>query len=350
MNTDEILRQLKNAGLHVLGPGADSTTVYIEDPSCILRGFETFVEYAWIIISILTGLLLFGWAISLIRGAKSSLMTNIRNLMIMFGTLSLAIPIVNLIWGGDLFGRGCRRIEISVADVNRIMAVRNARLGKNGELYETLEIQDTGAVMDSGAVADALGAVPYPETGPVQSLPEPAGDSAEPAPDATTTPPATNERNDARNNRSAYAISAAAAGNDVIYNYSDERRIRFTGGTRAWRNTNPGNLRYSDFSRRMGAIGQAGGFAVFPSEQVGMDAVAALLKSDTYRGLTIAGAINRYAPPSENDTARYHRKLERLTGLNINRRLADLSPSELENVANAIRQIEGWRSGRKVEL
>lgn len=41
-----------------------------------------------------------------------------------------------------------------------------------------------------------------------------------------------------------------------------------SGGTKAWRNNNPGNMIYSakGFAIRHGAIGKAGGMAVFPSE------------------------------------------------------------------------------------
>ena len=102
--------------------------------------------------------------------------------------------------------------------------------------------------------------------------------------------------------------------------------------------------------RRAGAIGQAGGFAVFPDESTGMRAISSLLQSDSYINLTIAGAISRYAPPVENDTAAYHRSIQKLTGLSINRRISDLSEAELSRVANAIRQIEGWSVGRIVSM
>ena len=146
------------------------------------------------------------------------------------------------------------------------------------------------------------------------------------------------------------AVSATEAGRDVIYHYADNSRIRYTGGTRAWRNTNPGNLRYYDFSKSMGAIGGAGGFAVFPDEDAGMDALVRLLRTDTYRRRTIGDAVRRYAPPSENDTARYMQRLANLTGLDLSRRVGDLNDSEILRVANAIRQIEGWRSGRKMAM
>ena len=44
MNTTTILQLLKNSGFH--GLRADAEFIYMEDPSCILRSFETFINYA----------------------------------------------------------------------------------------------------------------------------------------------------------------------------------------------------------------------------------------------------------------------------------------------------------------
>lgn len=151
MNTEIIVRLLKNSGINVIG--ADSTSVFIEDPSCILRGFETFIEYAWIIITAITGVLLFGWAISMIRGAKNDIFTNLRNLIIMFATLSMVIPIVNLIWGDDLFAIGCKTIAVPLDDLNTMLDARNKKLKTaTGDLYEDMYIYDSGAVMTETSV------------------------------------------------------------------------------------------------------------------------------------------------------------------------------------------------------
>lgn len=125
MNTDTIIRLLQNSGINVIG--SDATSVYIEDPSCILRGFENFIEYAWIIITAVTGVLLFGWAISMIRGAKNDIFTNLRNLIIMFATLSMVIPIVNMIWGDDLFAHGCKTVAISMDELNTLLDMRDKK-------------------------------------------------------------------------------------------------------------------------------------------------------------------------------------------------------------------------------
>lgn len=352
MNTDAIARLLQNSGFHILG--TDGVFLYLEDPSCILRSFETFIEYAWVVIICITGLLLFGWAISLIRGAKNDIFINMRNLIIILGTLGAVVPIVNMIWGDDLFARGCRTIKVSITELNEILDARNLELSKYEEfrLYENLDIYDSGAIPYSDAPLAATDVPPDLQTVSV------TGNNNAFQPTTSTSPD--NMDNDNRSvlsvrpGRPAQATQrptkASARSNDVLYTNADGTQYRHTGGTRAWRNNNPGNIRYSEFSRRNGAIGQAGGFAVFPSEEVGTRAVFSLLRSDSYVDLTIAAAISRYAPPVENDTAKYHENIKKLTGLSINRLISDLSDTELSNVVNAIRSIEGWGVGEIIDI
>ncbi|MDW3024591.1 MAG: hypothetical protein R8N50_02795 [Alphaproteobacteria bacterium] len=145
MNTDTITLLLTNSGFHNVR--VDPDFVYMEDPSCILRSFEAFVQYAWFAVLILTGLLLTGWAISMIRGAKNDLLVNMRNLVIIFGVLSISKPTMNIIYGDDLFARGCKTISVPMAEMNRLLAARNASLNSHGnnEAYETMNIYDSGA-------------------------------------------------------------------------------------------------------------------------------------------------------------------------------------------------------------
>lgn len=343
MNTEIILRLLKNSGFHILG--SDGTFLYLEDPSCILRSFETFIEYAWLVIVCITGLFLFGWAISLIRGAKSDYFSNLRNLIIMLGTLSAVIPIVNMIWSDDLFAKGCRTIKVSFSEINEILDARKLELSEYDEfkLYEDIEIYDSG-VPYSEAPLQAPDLPPNLET--VTVTPD---DNTIFNQEQTVTPQTPESDYRPTPSSTRRPTKARASSRDVIYTNSDGTQYRRTGGTRAWRNMNPGNIRYSEFSRNAGAIGEAGGFAVFPDEETGMRAINLLLRSDSYNKLTIAGAISRYAPPVENDTAAYHRRIQELTGLSINRRMSDLNDTELTRVAVAIRQIEGWEVGRVVK-
>ena len=145
-------------------------------------------------------------------------------------------------------------------------------------------------------------------------------------------------------------IDAIAHNYDVVYTRADGNKFRRSGGTRAWRNNNPGCLRYSDFSITQGAIGRAGGFAVFPDEQTGVRAIGALLKSKNYKNLSIAQAIFKYAPPHENNTAGYNATLRRLTGLDTSIKLSQLNDEQIMRVVNAIRVVEGWRTGRETHI
>ena len=417
METATIIRLLSNAGFRVLG--TDGANLYIEDPSCILRSFQTFTEYAWIILTFITGMLIFGWAISMIRGAKNNIFMNLRNLTIMFGTLAAAGAILNMIYGGDLFARGCQTVAVDINTVNEMLDMRQKKMSpQQTDLYESIDIYDSGVVranVTANNTDDDHDNTSTDNTviGDEISTPDDADDKFIPisqklsdtdkdklldilrrAPDGTLTIPrdqiktdddvfnklpngglpienipsvdelrdrlipAPSQRDATANNPSAHHpsnpseqeyTSAAALGRDVVYTTADGRRVRRTGGTRAWRNLNPGNIRYSEFSRNAGAIGQAGGFAVFPDEETGTQAISSLLRGQSYNNLTIARAITRYAPPSENNTAAYHRRIQQITGLNINRRISDLSDGELSHVVDAIRAIEGWEAGRIIE-
>lgn len=417
METATIIRLLSNAGFRVLG--TDGANLYIEDPSCILRSFQTFTEYAWIILTFITGMLIFGWAISMIRGAKNNIFINLRNLTIMFGTLAAAGAILNMIYGGDLFARGCQTVAIDIDTVNEMLDMRQKKMSpQQTDLYESIDIYDSGVVranVTANNTDDDHDNTSTDNTviGDEISIPDDADDKFIPisqklsdtdkdklldilrrAPDGTLTIPrdqiktdddalnklpngglpienipsvdelrdrlipAPSQRDATANNPSAHHpsnpseqeyTSAVALGRDVVYTAADGRRVRRTGGTRAWRNLNPGNIRYSEFSRNAGAIGQAGGFAVFPDEETGTRAISSLLRGQSYNNLTIARAITRYAPPSENNTAAYHRRIQQITGLNINRRINDLSDGELSRVVDAIRAIEGWEAGRIIE-
>lgn len=128
-----------------------------------------------------------------------------------------------------------------------------------------------------------------------------------------------------------------------------ERRI---GGHRAWRNKNEGNLVYGKFAQKMGAIGYdynpvAGNkMAIFPSEEHGRMAKEKLLfESDAYKKLTLSKAIARYAPPHENDTGNYQRKVLESVG-NQDKSMSSYTLNEREQIMRKMREIEGVKQGR----
>lgn len=137
---------------------------------------------------------------------------------------------------------------------------------------------------------------------------------------------------------------------DVLYTADAGKVFVRHGGSRAWRNNNPGNLRKSIFATEQGAIGEAGGFAVFPDYQTGRQALKALLKTETYKTLTIEDAVKRYAPPKENATDAYAKNLKKLTGLEGTTKLADLKDVQLDAVVSAIEKLEGTIAGTETPL
>lgn len=68
---------------------------------------------------------------------------------------------------------------------------------------------------------------------------------------------------------SRYVHARQGPKNTVIYTDDKGEEWLFSGGDRTWRNNNPGNLVPGNVSKRNGAIGVAGRFAVFPDYETG---------------------------------------------------------------------------------
>lgn len=148
----------------------------------------------------------------------------------------------------------------------------------------------------------------------------------------------------------ATPIYAEQYGNNshIAYTRADGSRFLKSYGSRAWRKNNPGNI---IFAYQKQAIGRGTRFAVFPTEDIGMSVLRDLLASDAYRNHTIASAIRKYAPASDNNNPeRYARALANSMGISINTRIRDLSDRQLEQLANEIKRIEGWTPGTEREL
>ena len=94
-------------------------------------------------------------------------------------------------------------------------------------------------------------------------------------------------------------------------------------GSRANRNNNPGNLNFAPWQAALGAvletipagIQETARFAHFPMPAVGWVAMRTLLQND-YLGLTVAAALNKWAPPSDcNDVSSYQAGVCEMTGM-----------------------------------
>ena len=117
-------------------------------------------------------------------------------------------------------------------------------------------------------------------------------------------------------------------------------------GLRSWRNNNPGNLEAGDFATSKGAIGDDGRYAVFKTYEEGREAMQSLLfEGKNYRGKTISEAITRYAPPKENDTALYIKRVTDALGVSDSTKLSDLNDAQRVTMLDAMQKHEGFKEG-----
>lgn len=140
------------------------------------------------------------------------------------------------------------------------------------------------------------------------------------------------------------AGAAQAQPGDVVNGWVVYETEARRGGSLAWRNNNPGNIRNGSFAESHGAYAgkSSSGFAVFPTYEQGAAAIVELLKTPTYSGKTIAKAISTYAPSSDNnDPVAYAAHVERATGLQADTVMNTLTDDQLAAVAKAIEKQEG---------
>jgi hypothetical protein len=94
--------------------------------------------------------------------------------------------------------------------------------------------------------------------------------------------------------------------------------------SRCRRNNNPGNIEFGKFAKAHGATGSDGRFAVFPSPDAGFAAMRVLFCAPAYVNLTVAEAIAKWAPSTENDTANYVRNVCLWAGVSADEHVADV--------------------------
>ena len=146
---------------------------------------------------------------------------------------------------------------------------------------------------------------------------------------------------------SIYISAFPGIGTTRMYVGNDGNIYEASGGSRAWRNNNPGNLEYGKFALDNGAIGSDGRFAIFPDATTEFNAMTNLLSTNTYQNLTIEGAINRYAPQQENNVDNYLKSIEKQTGFSRSTPMNNLSRDNLLKLAKAMANHEGNISGKK---
>ncbi|MBI3678481.1 MAG: hypothetical protein HY243_17880 [Proteobacteria bacterium] len=139
------------------------------------------------------------------------------------------------------------------------------------------------------------------------------------------------------NDRPYYAAGGPPnSHNAAYYSYPDGRMEIRSGGTLAWRNNNPGNVRSVTNEIGMNVAyapknPNGARQAILPDEQAGQDAQQRLLfdaPRSPYPRFSIADAVTRYAPPSENPTAAMIAALVRAVGVPSTTILSRLNPAQ----------------------
>jgi len=376
MDKITISNLLTNSGLTNIR--MDDNFVYFDDPSCIFPAFDAILNYAWIAIVVLTAFMLFGWAVLYIKnGVKiDSLFHNARSMILIFCVLIVLKLIINVVYGDKLFANQCETHKVSLASVQELLDMRNKNFAQSDQamLYETFEVIDTGVVYsdteneaENSASSSNSGDENLMQTESLATSHDENFASIDTENDENlmqTESLATSHDEDfasidTENDENYIPVSTAQSGftrakassKDVIYTKPNGEKVKRSGGTRAWRNNNPGNMINSDFARKHGAIGTAGGFAVFPDEATGMKAVKTLLRSSSYINLSIREAIHKWAPAADNnDPKKYTNMVQKYTGLAPDKKIKSLNDNELEKVANAIRKVEGWNTGKEQKI
>ena len=326
MEQETIYNLLTNSGFEKVL--VDSDFVYFQDPSCIFPAFDTLLEYAWIAILVFLAIMLFGWGMLYIKnGVKiDTLFNNAKTIVLILGILATVKPIVNFIYGDNLFGQQCEIKQVSRAAVNELLEMRNKKLGKSDEnlLYENFSVIDSGPVYNDNS-SDVL------------------------SEEEKETINQESENSDFKVSDIAQVDSGQGY---VIYVKKDGTKIKRSGGSVSWRNNNPGNIINSDFTSANGAVGVAGRFAVFPNEETGLQATVKLLQSKNYVNLRLNQVYDRWAPKGDgnNNPSAYANQVSKQSGVSLNKRIRELNNDELMRVARAMQQVEGWSVGTEQKL
>lgn len=326
MEQETIYNLLTNSGFEKVLIDADF--VYFQDPSCIFPAFDTILEYAWIAILVFVAIMLFGWGVLYIKnGVKiDTLFNNAKTVILILCILGAVKPIVNIIYGDDLFARQCEIKQVSRAAVNELLEMRNKKLGNSDEnlLYENFSVIDSGPVYSDGSV-DVL------QKEEIETI---------------------NQESEFSGFKVSDITGVESGKGYVIYIKQDGTKIKRTGGSPSWRNNNPGNIVNSKFATTNGAVGSAGRFAVFPNEETGLQTTVKLLRSKNYVNLTLEQVYHRWAPKGDgnNNPSVYANYVSKHSGVPLNKRIRELNNDEMMRIARAMQKFEGWSIGTEQRI
>lgn len=135
--------------------------------------------------------------------------------------------------------------------------------------------------------------------------------------------------------------AACRHSDDVIFCFdSVGNKYVATGGNLAWRINNPGLVHSrSRFSRKFGAIGSCGRYAIFPRADEGHKALEAWIHSKRLYNSLIKSIAKSYQP---NNAESYVKQLSSLSGISPEIRIKKLKLQELERFLISIEKLCGY--------
>lgn len=151
-------------------------------------------------------------------------------------------------------------------------------------------------------------------------------------------------------------------GNVKAFTYDGKRAVKYpsgdikVGGTVAWRNNNPGNIRAWKY---LGGIGKAYGFAVFETPEKGYEALKNYIRKFAFNNNkhTIATFMGEYAP-TKDDTGKwvrvnraYAKMIAAPLNVSVDTKTSTFKGDEraLEVFARTVKRVEGWSEGKTIK-
>ncbi len=141
---------------------------------------------------------------------------------------------------------------------------------------------------------------------------------------------------------------------DIVVLKTDGHRYRRYNGTLAWRNNNPGNLKYGKFAKSTNSIGPGqGNHAVYASMEDGKRAMWELLFTDVrdYHNKTIIRVISKYAPASDKNRPKvYAAYVAAHAEVPVTTKLNEMTIFQQQKMVEAMMVFEGYKEGQEAVI
>ena len=113
--------------------------------------------------------------------------------------------------------------------------------------------------------------------------------------------------------------------------------------SRSFKNNNPGNLRFSPWTKSKGAKDDGDGYAIFPTLPTGFKTLGELIDGNKYSKHSIFEAMRIYAPVKDkNNPDAYAEFIASYAEVDPTDRIMDLTPIEFFKLLIGIMIFEGW--------